>query len=114
MLSKIYEHENVATTPFYKLMLDLLESSELLHVAEKSLLIELVKSVPKISKLTPAEYISQIEATPPPRLQLDLEPYKKSHKQNMPKTAEFDSILPIIHDEDNKSASYLLNFQISS
>ena len=109
VLSKIYAQENVATTPFYKLMLDLLENSELLHVAEQSLLAEFVKSVPKISKLTPSEYIAQVEAAPPPNLQLDLEPYRKSQKLNMPKTNELNSssLLPLLPDEDNKSSSYL-------
>jgi len=91
ILYEIYLHENVKTTPFYQLMLDLLVASSK-HPAETRLLNELVKSVPKISKLTPNQLIKSTEAEVPKTkfFETDMEPYKKAHTENMP-------IVPLIH-----------------
>ena len=102
ILYEIYLHENVRTTPFYQLVLDLLEKAETLHPAEQSLLVDFVKSVPKIAKQTPHSYISEALKVPSPQLPLDLEPYRKAHKENMPKTDEKSaaSMLAVVNDRD--------------
>ncbi len=105
ILYEIYRHENVKTTPFYQLMLDLLSSP--IHISERKLLTELVKSVPKIAKLTPSQYLSQSvaesESVPAATIGLDLEPYRKAHAENMPaaplKAAA--SVPPMIDDFNN-------------
>ncbi len=111
VLYEIYLHENVKTTPFYKLVLDLLDRAETLHIAEQCLLIDFVKSVPKMAKQSPAEYITEIEKRPRQQLDLDLEPYRKAHKENMPKTTVLDSsaLVPVIRDQsDSKPQSAIL------
>lgn len=104
VLYEIYLHENVKTTPFYQLVLDLLDHADLLHIAEQSLLMDFVKSVPKISKQTPKEYIAEANKMPRQQLLLDLEPYRKAHKENMPKTNEISaaSLTSLIRDVDSE------------
>ncbi len=104
ILYEIYLNENVKTTPFYKLVLDLLARPEALHPAERKLLIGLIKSVPRIAKQTPMQYVKEAESEPPPRLDVDLEPYRKSQTENMPKTTllEAASISPVVKDAEEK------------
>jgi len=101
ILYEIYLHENVKTTPFYQLVLDLLAKPDSLHVAEHKLLTEFLKSVPKFAKQTPAEYIKEAEKSAPEKFQQDLDPYRKAHAENMPRTNPMhaSSIPNILRDE---------------
>lgn len=100
---EIYLHENVKTTPFYKLVLDLLTRSETLHIAEQRLLSGFLRSVPKMSKQTPTEFIAEAEKSGGGKFQQDLDPYRKAHIENMPQTASLDNsgIISTLSD-DNK------------
>jgi hypothetical protein len=102
VLYEIFLHENVKTTPFYQLVLDLLDKAEHLHVAEQKLLNELVKSVPKIAKQTPNQYIKEAQSGSMTLIQQDLEPHRKAHAENMPKTGELNasSIITILRDQE--------------
>ncbi|MDR3549207.1 MAG: hypothetical protein P4M11_13260 [Candidatus Pacebacteria bacterium] len=102
ILYEIYLHENVKTTPFYQLVLDLLARADTLHVAEQKLLTDFLKSVPKVGKLTPSEYIMEAERLPAVRFQQDLEPYRKAQAENMPRTAlhHSASLSAVVRDED--------------
>ena len=110
VLYEIYLHENVKTTPFYQLVLDLLDKAKLLHVAEQKLLIELVKSVPKIAKQTPNQYIKEAENESAMILQPDLEPHRKAQAENMPKTGYLSasSIVTVLRDQDKPNNSLKL------
>ena len=101
ILYEIYLHENVRTTPFYQLVLNLLSQAELLHPAERKLLVGFVKSVPKIAKQTLNHYIQEAEHDSALEPELDLEPYRKAHAENMPKTSSLSacSITNLIRDE---------------
>ncbi len=112
ILYEIYRHENVRTTPFYQLVLDLLSKAESLHPAEQNLLVEFVKSVPKIAKQTPDAYIAEVAGKGgKPQIPVDLEPYRKAHKENMPKTGPISeaSLLPVISDEELKGLTETIN-----
>jgi len=104
ILCSIYFHEDVKTTPFYQLILDLLARVETLRIAEQKMLIEFVKSVPKFAKQTPVQYIreAEAEAEPPAKLLQDLEPYQKAHSENMPTTNLLNSasLTSVIRDEE--------------
>ena len=109
ILYEIYLHENVKTTPFYQLVLDLLSHADALHVAEQKLLADFLRSVPKVGKQTPAEFIKEAEKSAPGKFQQDLEPYRKAHAENMPKTNLLygSEVSPAIRDEfDPKTADY--------
>lgn len=84
-------------------MLDLLAKADTLHVAEQKLLTDFLKSVPKIAKQTPIEYIKEAEKSIPVKFQQDLEPYRKAHADNMPKASPIHaaSIPTVIRDEDS-------------
>ena len=105
ILYELYRNENVKTTPFYQLMLDLLSSTVLTHPAEKKLLTELVKSMPKFSKITPSQYIKALEEEESAwrSLELDLEPHRKAHSESMPcaPLIHSSSVSSIIMDNDN-------------
>ena len=103
ILYEIYLNEKVKTTPFYQLVLDLLESRETLHPAERRLLTDFLKSVPRIAKQTPIEYIQETEKAPADPSQPDLEPYRKAHVANMPKTSLLQgaSTISILRDQDD-------------
>jgi len=98
----MYLHEHVKTTPFYQLVLDLLSHSEDLHIAEQRLLSGFLRSVPKMSKQTPTEFIAEVEKLGAERLQQDLEPYRKAHIEHMPNTTLLDSssIINVISDSN--------------
>ncbi len=102
LLYEIYLHENVKTTPFYQLVLDLLSRRGKLHVAEQKLLTDFLQSVPRIAKQTPAQYIRDAQHAPPAKELQDLEPYRKAHIENMPITQPLPaSALPaLLSDED--------------
>lgn len=110
VLYEIYLHENVKTTPFYQLVLDLLGRAATLHVAEQHLLTDFVKSVPKIAKQTTTAYIAEAEKKPAPQLDLDLEPYRKAHKENMPKTSILggSALIPLIRDVEEEQHDSLM------
>jgi hypothetical protein len=97
----MYLHEHVKTTPFYQLVLDLLARSESLHIAEQRLLSGFLRSVPKMSKQTPTEFIAEVEKLGAEKLKQDLEPYRKAHIEHMPNTTVLDSsgIISVICDE---------------
>lgn len=117
-----FQHENVRTTPFYQLVLDLLATPQNLHPAELFLLVDFVKSIPKISKQTPDQLVSDCSKNPIDTSQIvtDLQPYKKAHLENMPKTGDFEksAIFPVIRDTDqdqkileiDKNKYFLLRF----
>ena len=103
LLYEIYLHENVKTTPFYQLVLDLLSRRNKLHVAEQKLLTDFLQSVPRIAKHTPAQYIRDAEHAPPAKELQDLEPYRKAHIENMPTTlplpaAALSALLPDVDE----------------
>lgn len=102
ILYEIYLHENVKTTPFYQLVLDLLSRSGTLHVAEQKLLAGFLRSVPRMGKQTPTEFIAEAEKAAPAKFHQDLEPYRKAHIENMPQTKLTDSagIISVLCDED--------------
>jgi hypothetical protein len=92
----------VKTTPFYQLVLNLLAKADTLHVAEQKLLTEFLKSVPKIAKQTPTEYIKEAEKSCPEKNFQDLEPYRKAHADNMPRTnLQHASSIPIVLKEED-------------
>jgi len=103
ILYEIYLHENVKTTPFYQLVLDLLSKADSLHVAEQKLLADFLRSVPKVGKQTPSEFIKEAEKSAPGKFQQDLEPYRKAHAENMPKSHLIYSsqITGTIRDEED-------------
>lgn len=103
ILYEIYLDENVKTTPFYMLVLELLSRVETLHVAEQKLLTDFIKSAPKNSKLTPIDYIKEAQINHQPISHIDLELYRKTHIENMPKTTPLNasSVINQIHDEEN-------------
>ncbi len=107
ILYEIYLHENVKTTPFYQLVLDLLARADTLHVAEQRLLTDFLKSVPKIGKQTPAEYIKEAERAGATRFRQDLGPYRKAHAENMPRTAGHfaASVNAVVGDPDQEDKS---------
>ena len=110
ILYEIYLHENVKTTPFYELVLDLLSKADTLHAAEQKLLMDFLKSVPKVGKQIPAEYIKEVEKSPPTKFQQDLEPYRKAQAENMPKTSALyaSAISAVIRDdEDNEKLNHV-------
>ena len=104
VLYEIYLHENVKTTPFYRLVLDLLSRKEVLHAAEQKLLTDFLQSVPRIAKQTPSQYIREAEKTlsvpVPVPVPLDLEPYRKAHVDNMPAVSLLHaaSLSPLLTD----------------
>ncbi len=66
ILHGIYLHESneedVTTTPFYQLVLDLLSRADTLPLPEQKLLLCFLRSVPpRVGKQTPAEYIKEAE-----------------------------------------------------
>jgi hypothetical protein len=109
LLYECYLHENVKTTPFYPLVLNLLQQPDGLHPAERRLLTAYLNSVPKIAKLTPAEYIQETEKTPPDSLSCDFEPYRKAHAGHMPQTSPYcaAALTPVLRDNELSSAPFL-------
>ncbi len=105
ILYEIYLNENVKTTPFYQLVLDLLARADTLHVAEQKLLADFLRSVPKVGKQTPSEFIKEAEKSAPGKFQQDLEPYRKAHAENMPKTSPLygAQVTSVVRDEDYDS-----------
>ena len=106
ILYEIYLNENVKTTPFYQLVLDLLSRSSELHVSEQRLLADFLHSVPKVGKQTPAEFILTAEKTTTGKFNQDLEPYRKAHIENMPKTTIMNGseVDAIVRDNDLKAS----------
>ena len=91
------------TTPFYQLVLNLLENASSLHPAEQRLLIDFLRSVPKVGKQTPSEFISEVEKSECEKFKKDLSPYRKAHAENMPRTTLLHSseLISIISDESS-------------
>jgi hypothetical protein len=77
----------VKTTPFYQLVLNLLENASSLHSAEQRLLMDFLGSVPKVGKQAPSEFISEVERSECGKFKKDLSPYRKAHAENMPHTS---------------------------
>ena len=86
ILCEIYHYDNVRTTPFYQLILNLLASPEDLHVAEHKLLNGFLTSVLRVGKKTPEEYAKEAEIGEYAKPFIDLEPYRKAHRESMPHT----------------------------
>jgi hypothetical protein len=104
ILCEIYSCDNVRTTPFYQLVLDLLASVEDLHVAEYKLLNGFLTSVPRVGKKTPADFIQEAEMGDTSKSSIDLEPYRKAHSENMPHTHLLHgaAVPPLLVDEDQE------------
>lgn len=109
ILYEIYLHANVKTTPFYQIMLDLLTRKNSIHPAERKLLLSLVKSVPKISKLTPKQYIEMTNKEEEKNEEVDLEPHKKAHTENMPSIPLLNSASIVSVVDDFKKKQQILN-----
>ncbi len=106
ILYEAYLNEKVKTTPFYQLVLNLLESHNFLHPAERRLLTDFLKSVPRIAKQTPLEYMKETEKATGGLGQPDLEPYRKAHTANMPPTSQLQgaSTIKVLRDEESPGA----------
>lgn len=87
ILYEIYLNENVKTTPFYQLVLDLLSHADQLHPAEQKLLVDFLRYVPRMGKQTPGEFINEVKKSINGKFKQDLEPYRKLHAENMPSTS---------------------------
>lgn len=87
ILYEIYLNENVKTTPFYQLVLNLLSAANSLHPAEQKLLMDFLRSVPKVAKQTPGDFIVGVQRAESERFRKDLCPYRKAHAENMPCTS---------------------------
>ena len=101
------------TTPFYQLVLDLVGIPNSLQLPEQRLLEGFLKSIPKMAKQTPIEYLSEASKLPPPQFPSDLTPYQNAHNENMPKTNLLTkaSTVPIISDSaanEEQKLGYLL------
>jgi len=92
------------------LVLDLLARADGLHVAEQKLLTDFLKSVPKVGKQTPTEFVKEAEKTVAAKFQQDLEPYRKAHAENMPKTSllEAASISAVVRDEADGKGGFVM------
>ncbi len=80
----MYLNDKVKTTPFYQLVLDRLGQNDPLHLAERRLLTDILKAVPRVARRTPAEYIREANSSPD-LTPVELEPYRRAHAENMPK-----------------------------
>lgn len=111
----IYLHENVTTTPFYQLVLDLLKKPKNLHPSERKLLTDFLKSVPKVGKQTPNEYVQESDKDEDGKYCKDLYPYYKAHAEHMPHTnllchSEVESIIrdgQMLFPESTKYLGYI-------
>jgi len=103
ILYEIYLHENVKTTPFYQIVLTLLSQANTLHAAEQKLLADFLRSAPKVGKQTPIEFIKGVEKSVPGKFNQDLEPYRKAHTENMPRTSllQASEVINVIHEPNN-------------
>jgi heat shock protein HspQ len=95
-------HENVKTTPFYQLVLNLLSNPQHLHPAEQKLLTDFLQSVPKVGKQTVNEFMQEVNKSVNKKSLRDLEPYYKVHAENMPRTNLLYSceVSPILHEKN--------------
>jgi hypothetical protein len=111
ILYGIYLHENVKTTPFYQIVLTLLSQANSLHAAEQKLLADFLRSVPKVGKQTPIEFIKGVEKPVPGKFNQDLEPYRKAHTENMPHTnlLQASEVINILHQPNDRKALENLN-----
>ena len=103
ILYETYLHENVKTTPFYPLVLNLLARIDSLHVAERRLLTDYLSSVPKIAKQSPLEYVKETERLGTTLQRPDLEPYRRAHADNMPATDPLSAaaVTPTVRDDED-------------
>ena len=95
-------NENVKTTPFYQLVLNLLSNPQYLHPAEQKLLTDFLQSVPKVGKQTVNEFMQEVDKSINKKSLYDLEPYYKVHAENMPLTNLLYSceVSPVLREED--------------
>lgn len=108
ILYKTYLHANVKTTPFYQMMLDLFAKKNPISISEKELLLNLIQSVPKVSKMTPKQYIEMSTRDKEKYGEVDLEPYRKAHVENMPciSLLHSASIMSSIDDFENQRLNF--------
>ena len=106
ILYETYLHDKVKTTPFYSLILNLLAHIDSLHPSERHLLIDYLKSVPKIAKQTPTEYVKETEKMAGPIVCPELEPYRRAHVENMPSADGLSavSVTPTVRDDEDRSS----------
>ncbi len=104
ILHEVYPNE---ASPFCRLVLHLLVQPSTLHPAERRLLAALVKGGAKVGKLTPAMFIKETENEPAEKLDIDLESYRKTMLESLPKTnlVESASLFPVVCDCEGRQGS---------
>lgn len=80
ILYEVLMHSNLKVTSLYQIALNLL--SRPVAFAVKEFLPTLLKSAPKISKMTPKQYVEMINGTKSKSEEVDTEPFKEAYKAN--------------------------------